>query len=545
MLRGAGTLATAVLRGVPAAIRVPRTFLAGLLVLAGRSVKISAAAAHRGFRAYTLAGLRVRDQFDARVRRWSAPIIDAAQVPLVALRWINRAPRRASHKRARRRIGRITRDPGLLAAPTSSIPISPAVKDRIAAVLWTAAYVPLIITALTAGFLKALGLAFRAIGWSFRTVLSLAVLPIPTIRTLITGVRPGVYSCLRRVLMFAHKPLLLHDYTVRSNDHVRRRLDPNEAWNPAAHQIFHAHDLNTLVSAYLLARTTKSPLVYDSHELHLQASRATEAGPLTRAFLRRYEGFLIRRSEATITVCDSLATIIAAEHRVPTPTVVRNTPDLVSNPPRLARRLREALAIPDHLRIALYHGNVTAYRGLEVMLEALPLMSDVAVVFLGTGALRMDLEEMAQRLGVYGRTAFFHDPVSGDVLNEYVASADVGVVPLEVEVLSYYFSLPNKLFELTMAARPIVAANLPEIRRVIQTYGVGRLFAPGDARQLAEAVMATLDMSTTALEDYRARAQVAARENCWEIEREKLVRLYRDIQPGVRRPSRDEARVAA
>jgi glycosyltransferase involved in cell wall biosynthesis len=345
--------------------------------------------------------------------------------------------------------------------------------------------------------------------------------------------------------MRLHKPLLLYDYTRRATDHVTRRLDPTEAWNPARHQIFHAHDLNTLLAAFRLARATSSPLIYDSHELQLATSRATESAPLIRFGLRHYERFLIRRARASITVCDSLARIIAAVHSVRAPTVVRNTPDYVPVQSTRTHVLRDALGIADDLKIALYHGNVTAYRGLEVMLEALPLMPGVAVVFLGTGALRRELEAEAERLDVLGRTAFFHDPVPGDVLNEYIRSANVGVIPLEVHVLNYYFSLPNKLFELTMAGCPIVATDLPEIRAFVSRHGLGRLFAPGSADELAAAVHATLALPAEELEAYRARADEAARQNCWEIERDKLLGVYSALEPGAAATGAAPLRVAA
>ena len=81
--------------------------------------------------------------------------------------------------------------------------------------------------------------------------------------------------------------------------------------------IYHAHDFNTLPVGYYLSRRYKGKLVYDSHELNLEAGRMARVKGLPKRFLRAQERFLIRRCDAVITVNDSIAAILEKQYRVP------------------------------------------------------------------------------------------------------------------------------------------------------------------------------------------------------------------------------------
>jgi len=79
-------------------------------------------------------------------------------------------------------------------------------------------------------------------------------------------------------------------------------------------------------------------------------------------------------------------------------------------------------------------------------------------------------------------------PVLPDELLAVTASADVGLVLLEDTCLNHRLALPNKLFEYLAAGVPVLASDLPELRRVVETYRVGCVVDPANPGALAAAM---------------------------------------------------------
>ena len=75
-------------------------------------------------------------------------------------------------------------------------------------------------------------------------------------------------------------------------------------------KIYHAHDLNTLRVAAKAAKIHRSKLVYDSHELYVDRNRTKPASRLKKLMLRKYEKNLIRKTDLSITVNESIASLL-------------------------------------------------------------------------------------------------------------------------------------------------------------------------------------------------------------------------------------------
>ena len=72
----------------------------------------------------------------------------------------------------------------------------------------------------------------------------------------------------------------------------------------------------------------------------------------------------------------------------------------------------------------------------------------------------------------------FLGAVNHNELLTYTASADIGLALIENISISYYYALPNKLFEYIMAGVPILSSNLPQMKKVIDDYQVGKYVDP-------------------------------------------------------------------
>lgn len=320
---------------------------------------------------------------------------------------------------------------------------------------------------------------------------------------------PGPLGMLARAALRFH--LLL--------EHLRYlRLATADARTHGA-DIYLAHDLETLPAAVRAARSGGARVVYDSHELF--AERAS-AGRWARAASRAIERRLIGRADAVITVSESIAGELVRRYGVPRPEVVRNLP---SGSPHGAgpSPLRERLGIDRSARVVLYLGGLQRGRGLESLVRGIASLDGIVLVLMGPGhpGYVSGLQDVVRRAGVQGRTVFAA-PVAAAEVVPWASGADVGVAPIQNVSLSYYLSLPNKLFDYIAAGLPVVASDFPEIRRVVGEGGVGALCRPDDPADIARAITWVL-ADPARYQGLRDAARAAAVDLTWEREAEKLL----------------------
>ncbi len=323
-------------------------------------------------------------------------------------------------------------------------------------------------------------------------------------------------------------------------DHVmtwRRSVYP---WADAAAcvardaDVHHGHDVTGLVAAVAAADGTAALVVYDSHELYLESGRHARQGRLARFWLRSLERRLARHAVALVTVNRTLEETLRTSLGFARSVVVHNAPPRWTPPVPAPDLLRVRLGLPSEARIALYHGVLTEVRGLRQLVEAVlrPGMDDVHLVFLGYGPLRDELAVCAAAPGSGGRIHLL-DAVPPDELADWVASADVGVMPNQPVTANERLSTPNKLFESMAVGLPIVSSDFPERRRIILSDPAGPLGAvcdPTSPEAIATAIRSILDLPTAERAALRSRILQAAHERWnWETESARLVALYEEL----------------
>ncbi len=284
--------------------------------------------------------------------------------------------------------------------------------------------------------------------------------------------------------------------------------------------VYHAHDLSALPSALFCARMTESLCVYDSHEFF----PGEKNYKLRRFFIRFFEGSMIRRCDAVITVNDSIAGLLKKIYSLEKEVVVlrnfrKQTPLARSN------LLRENLGIPPSARILIYHGNLSPDRGVEKLVDVAKQMPEVHVVMVGNGVLRDSLMKRARSEDV--KNISFRDRIKQEDLMRYLSSADVGLHPIENTCPNNYYSLGNKIGDYIMAGIPIAASDFPEMRKIILGEDIGVVFDPDDIESIVKALRSLL--SSDAYEKKRRNVLSVREKYSWENEEKKLVRLYRAL----------------
>jgi glycosyltransferase involved in cell wall biosynthesis len=300
--------------------------------------------------------------------------------------------------------------------------------------------------------------------------------------------------------------------------------------------IWVGHDLNALPAAVAAQRRRGGALVYDSHELFLEAGKTARRPRWARRILGRLEGGWARAADAVVTVNESIAGEIRQRYRAGPSVVVRNCPPRWTPAEPSGHPLRTAIGIAPGTPLVLYHGSFSPDRGLDQLADAMfePGLEDAHLVFMGFGSGQALLERRAADPRAAGRIHVL-PAVSPDELLDWVADADIGAMPNQPVTLNERYSTPNKLFESLAAGTPVVSSDTPERRAVVldDPFGpLGRVCDPTDVRSLAGAIRELLEAPAGDRAALRARCAAAARDHMnWETEAERLLALYARLAP--------------
>lgn len=285
--------------------------------------------------------------------------------------------------------------------------------------------------------------------------------------------------------------------------------------------VIHAHDVNVLPTAWLAAALSRVPLVYDAHEI----STDREGYAAFKGLVAWFERRIMPRAAGTITTTDARARFFARAYGVERPVVLQNRPRLTA----VARndRIRQELGLSQPWPIVLYQGGIQQGRGLTRLVEAAVSVPAAYFVFIGGGRQERELHQLRETLGLEDRVHFI-STVALSELPHYTASADIGVQPIENTCLNHFTTDSNKLFEYVIAGLPVVASDMPEIRKVVRQHELGLLIAPGNTKVLADAIRALAnDPSKRAM--FAENARAAAQTLNWEDQEHLLISLYRRI----------------
>ena len=300
---------------------------------------------------------------------------------------------------------------------------------------------------------------------------------------------------------------------------------------------YHAHNVHVAIPAWLAARLRRARLVYDAHELYGEPDDESLKSRLLARGNALLEAFRVKHADAVISTNPSRADVLREKHGRDDITVVQNVP----------QAQEEVVAIdpgyPADRDVLLYQGWITAEsRAFRETVLALRELDGVDFVILGFGheSSREQIQRWADEAGLGDRVHFL-PPRPFDELVSTAAAATVGLVPIRGDWgINQYLGDTNKLHEYLMAGLPVVASDLPEIRRVIEAGDpqVGELFDPSSPESIAAAVKAVLD-DRDLYEARRREAQRLSRERFnWSVEERGLIDIYdRLLGPAAERPA--------
>lgn len=286
-----------------------------------------------------------------------------------------------------------------------------------------------------------------------------------------------------------------------------------------------ANDLDTLPANFLIARIKGCPLVYDSHEFFTEVPELINR-PLVRGFWLRIERWILPRLKSMITVNESIANEYRKRYGIKV-SVVRNIP-LTNNFEEnefLVPPTRNEMGLPENKTIFILQGaGINVQRGAEELVEAMQYVNNALLLIVGGGDVLETLKKTAVVLHLTDKIKFI-DKVPQQKLRRITRLADFGLTLDKDTNLNYRYSLPNKLFDYIHAGLPVIASDLPEIRRIIDHYQIGTVISSHEPKHIAEA-MNNAQSNEAAKAIWKQNLKKAGAELTWESEREILLSVF-------------------
>lgn len=274
-----------------------------------------------------------------------------------------------------------------------------------------------------------------------------------------------------------------------------------------------AHSLAVLPCGVFIKWLYGAKLVYDAHELETEVKASTG---LRKKFAKFIERIFIPFADHVIVVSDGIADWYRDVYGMRRPDVILNVPLASLRCVEKSSYFRDKFSIPETTPIALYLGGMMKGRMVDEIIKMWRAENPTwHLVIMGHGPLKKLCIEMAGS----AKNIHFHDPVPMEKIIDVSSSADVGLCFLDPSCLSYYYALPNKLFEYLYAGLPVIANALPEIKRVIDSEACGWCFDIGNMKEMFR-------LNLPEIREKSAAALRAASAYSWDSESLKLIKIY-------------------
>jgi len=212
---------------------------------------------------------------------------------------------------------------------------------------------------------------------------------------------------------------------------------------------------------------------------------------------------------------------------------------LVGNTPANIDELVADHCVPDDVAalgtrpVVLFVGNLLSDRGLD---RAIMAMQDVArelphaaLLLIGDGPERPRLVQLARARGLLDHVYFLgwkphsqHAP--------YYACARAGILPF-LATRHICITLANKLFDYMGAGLPVIASDVPPMRRILEETGGGVLVPPGDGAALARTIITLLGNERLRCTLGNKGRQAVATRYRWSVDGHRFVTAIEAASP--------------
>ena len=286
--------------------------------------------------------------------------------------------------------------------------------------------------------------------------------------------------------------------------------------------IIFAEDIYTLPFVVIFGKLKRAKIFYDSRELfsHLAGLKDKK---IKQLFWKWIEKLFIKKSDYVIATGQMDTEYLKDEFKLNNTLLLRNLPRYYK--PSEKTDLHSQLGIDKNKKLLLYQGMLLKGRGIEKIFSVLNQLTDCVFLIAGGGDFEKYYKNLAAEMNVTDQV-YFLGKFKQEDLPKLTASVDVGFALIENLSKSYYYALPNKLFEYIMAEVPVIVSDLPQMKQVIEKYDVGFAVDYDDDSQIIN-VIKRLTEDKNLYESKKQNCHIASQELNWEKEVTTLLQILR------------------
>ncbi len=297
-------------------------------------------------------------------------------------------------------------------------------------------------------------------------------------------------------------------------------------------KIIHAHDLYTLPCAIRAAKLTGAKVVYDAHEY--ERHRRPDMNWVHKLWVRTLEREFVPQADKVITVSDSIAEKMASNLGIDQPTVVFNSPPMMdffnqNHELNIREKLGLSQGTPLAVNVGKYFNIFNHDQKIYLLIESLQFASDFHLAILGYKAPGIEdaIMDYAEKYGVSARVHCI-DPVAYDKISPFIKGADIGIYSIPNVSTNANFSMPNKLFEKTLAGLPVAVAVTKDAKNYIEKNQTGIFMDAWSPKDIA-VKMKHLLKNKERFEKSKDDLTNLHKEYGWEAQSVKILDLYEDL----------------
>lgn len=284
--------------------------------------------------------------------------------------------------------------------------------------------------------------------------------------------------------------------------------------------VINIHALELLPLGFIIKKIVRCKLVYDAHELETERVVMTKS---IKWIAKIIERLLIGVADLVIVVSPMIENYYKSLYKNINIITVKNCS--IYHNKYVSNFFREHFKIKSDTFIYIYSGALHRKRNIPRLIDFFNTQNNNkrVIVFMGDGPLNHEIQASPN----YGKTIFWHPAVPLDMVTKIASSADIGIHLGEDICLSYQYCLPNKMFEYLMARIPQIATNLPQMREIIESNGIGKVVKNIDDQTLLK-TMETIEKDIHLFDD---KLEVAAHKLNWEPEGQIYAQSIGAISP--------------
>jgi glycosyltransferase involved in cell wall biosynthesis len=278
------------------------------------------------------------------------------------------------------------------------------------------------------------------------------------------------------------------------------------------------HSLSVLPTGVLFKTIYGAKLVYSPHELETEAERLHS---VRQRIMKLIERTLIQYATMTIVVGEYIKRWYVKEYNLKNIVTIRNIPLTINNGDNKdVIELREYFQINKSEPIFIYQGKLSLGRSVHVLIDAFNAINS-HIIFMGFVELQSEVEAAAER----SKYIHFLPAVPPEMIIHFSKQADFGISLIENTCLSFYYSVPNKLFEYLQSGIPVLVSDFPEMNYLVTSYGCGLTCSPNK-----EGIMTALkEVKKLPKTTFLSGIAKFNEEINWSTEKRSMIHSFREI----------------